>query len=95
MFYVIFLGILVLSALWMPLTQAMIANPGTGIWIGVRTILVVVGLSSCALVWVLLSLQTREPTIPYWLAVAGSAYFAFHTAVLDMLLWPALFQGQS
>lgn len=35
MFYVIFLGILLPSALWMPLTQAMIANPGTGIWIGV------------------------------------------------------------
>lgn len=95
MFYVIFLGILLPSALWMPLTQAMIANPGTGIWIGVRTVLVAVGLSSCALVWALVSLQTREPSILYWLAVAGSAYFAFHTVVLDMFLWPALFRVQS
>ncbi len=95
LFHVIFLGILVPSALWMPLTSAMIANPGTGLWIAVRTVLILTGLFSCLLVWALLSLQPRDSSFVFWLAVAGSAYFAFHTAVLDMLLWPYLFHLQS
>jgi hypothetical protein len=92
LFYVIFLGILIPSALWMPLTQMMIRHPSKALWIGIRLVLVLVGLSSCALVWALLTLKTREPHLYYWLAVAGSTYFAFHTAVLDMILWPALFK---
>jgi hypothetical protein len=92
LFYIIFLGILIPSALWMPLTQMMTQNSGKILWIGIRLVLVLVGLSSCALVWALFTLGTREPHLHYWLAVAGSAYFAFHTAVLDMILWPALFK---
>lgn len=91
-FYAIFLGILVPSALWMPLTYAWLGSSSTATWIGVRTVLILVGLSSCALVWALLSLQPRESHIAYWLAVAGSSYFAFHTAVLDMIIWPLLFR---
>ncbi len=88
----IFLGILIPSALWMPLTFYMINNPGGGAWTGVRLVLIIVGLFSCALLWALLTLNTKEPNMPYWLAVAGSAYFAFHTAVLDMIIWPLLFR---
>ena len=93
LFYVIFLGILIPSALWMPLTQMMPQHPGKALWIGIRLVLVLVGLFSCALVWALLTLKTREPHLHYWLAFAGSAYFAFHTVVLDMILWPALFKA--
>jgi hypothetical protein len=92
LFYAIFLVILIASALWMPLTKAYVSNPGTGIWIGVRTVLVLVGLGSIALAWALLSLQTKTPAVFYWLAVAGSAYFAFHTAILDAIVWAALFK---
>jgi hypothetical protein len=95
LFHVIFLGILVPSALWMPLTSAWIANPSAATWIGVRTVLFLVGLSSCVLVWALLSLKPPESGFLFWLAVAGSAYFAFHAAILDMLLWPVLFHLQS
>lgn len=93
LFYAIFLLILVPSALWMPLTNMYVANPGTGIWIAVRTVLALVGIGSIALVWALLSLQTKVPGIAYWLAVAGSAYFAFHTAILDAIVWAALFKS--
>ncbi len=88
----IFLGILIPSAFWMPLTFYMINNPGGGAFTWVRIVLIIVGLFSCALVWALLSLNTREPNLPYWLAVAGSAYFTFHTAVLDMIIWPILYK---
>ena len=91
LFYLIFVGILVPSAFWMPLTYAMINNPGNGLWVGICTVLTLVGLASCALVWTLLTLQHKKPTKSYRLAVIGSGYFCFHTAVLDMLLWPVLF----
>ncbi len=92
LFYVIFLVILIPSALWMPLTNVYVGNAGTGIWVGVRTVLALVGLASIALVWALLSLETRGSGIAYWLAVAGSGYFAFHTAILDAIIWAALFK---
>ena len=76
----------------MPLTNLYVANPSTAMWVGVRTVLALVGIGSIALVWALLSLQAKVPGISYWLAVAGSAYFAFHTAVLDAIVWAALFK---
>ena len=92
MFYVIFLGILIASAFWMPLTNMYVSNPGTGIWIGVRVVLAIVGLASIALFVALLTLQGKVPGTAYWLAVAGSGYFAFHTAILDAIVWAALFK---
>jgi hypothetical protein len=92
MFYVIFLLILIPSAFWMPLTNLYVGNPSTGIWIAIRTVLALVGLASIALCWALLTLQGKVPGISHWLAVVGSGYFAFHTAVLDAIIWAALFK---
>jgi hypothetical protein len=92
LFYAIFLGILIPSAFWMPLTNVYVGNQSMGVWIGIRTVLALVGIASIALVWALLSLQTKVPGIAYWLAVAGSAYFAFHTAILDAIVWAALYK---
>jgi hypothetical protein len=92
LFYAIFLVILVASAFWMPLTNAYVGNPSTGMWIGIRTVLALVGLGSIALMLALLTLQTKVPGISYWLAVAGSGYFAFHTAILDAIVWATLFK---
>ncbi len=92
--YLIFLGILIFSVFWMPLTNMFLAAPGTSLWIMIRIVLAVVGISSCALAWFLISLHARESGLAYWLAVAGSVYFAFHTAVLDMILWPIFFKMQ-
>jgi hypothetical protein len=92
LFYLIFIFILIPSAFWMPLTNMYVANPTSGLWTGIRTVLIVVGLASIALVWALLSLKIKVPGTAYWLAVAGSSYFAFHTFVLDAILWPALFK---
>lgn len=92
LFFAIFLLILISSAFWMPLTNMYVQNPSTGLWIGVRTVLALVGLASIALLWALLSLQTRVHGVSYWLAVVGSGYFAFHTAILDAIVWAALFK---
>ena len=92
LFYAIFLVILIPSAMWMPLSNVYIGNLSTGIRITVRTVLALVGLASIALVWAILSLETKTPSVPYWLAVVGSGYFAFHTAVLDGIIWSLLFK---
>jgi hypothetical protein len=90
-FFSIFILILLPSALWMPLTNFYVGTPSTGTWVIVRIILALVGIGSIALVLALLGLQTREG-VAYWLAVAGSGYFAFHTAILDAIVWAHLFK---
>ena len=91
-FYIIFILILVPSAFWMPLTNMYVSNPGTGLWISIRAVLAIVGLASIALLLALLTMQGKVPGVSHWLAVAGSAYFAFHTAILDAIIWAALFK---
>jgi hypothetical protein len=91
-FFVIMAGMLLFSSLWMPFTYSYVDNPHGGTWLAIRTVLFLVGISSAALVWALLSLHSKTPALPYWLAVAGSGYFAFHTLILDAFLWPALYK---
>jgi len=92
LFYAIFLVILIASAFWMPLTNMFVNNGGNGLWIAIRSVLALVGLGSIALLWALLALQPETRGIAYWLAVAGAGYFALHTAVLDAIVWAALFK---
>jgi hypothetical protein len=79
------------SALWLPLTSAMIQRPSSVLWLGVRLVLGMVGLGSIGLLLSLLRLQPRQRSRVYWLAVAGSAAFSIHTVVLDLIIWTALF----
>jgi hypothetical protein len=83
----LYVMILAPSALWLPLTSAMVQQPSSLLWL----VLAVVGLASVALLLALLSLRPRQPVRAYWLAVAGSLAFCIQTAVLDLLVWTALF----
>ncbi len=91
-FYAVFVLILLPSALWMPLTSKYVDRPAALKWVGVRLVLFIVGLASIGLVWTLLSLDGIQRDFYLWLAVAGSGYFAFHTMVLDAIIWAALFK---
>lgn len=91
-FYAIFLLILIPSAFWMPLTNLYVSDPSTVLWIAIRAVLAIVGLASIAMVWALLALDLQDRGVAYWAAVIGSAYFAFHTFVLDAVIWAALFR---
>jgi hypothetical protein len=90
--YLIFFGILGASVFWMPLSNVFISSHSAGLWLAVRLVLAIVGISSIALVWALVTLKGAG--LAYNLAIAGSIYFAFHTAVLDMILWPIFFKMQ-
>jgi hypothetical protein len=91
LFFIIFLVILIPSALWMPLTFSYLSNPSTGLWIGIRVVLALVGIGSLALLWAILAISPRETGIAYWFAVGGASAFSVQTAVMDMFIWPALF----
>jgi hypothetical protein len=90
-FQLIYALILVPSALWMPLTFAMIQDPGPGLWLATRLILALVGIGSLSMLAALLWLEPRTPKGAHRLAVVGSVPFIFQTGVLDALVWPAYF----
>jgi hypothetical protein len=83
--------ILIPSALWLPLTSAMVQQPSNLLWLGILLVLAVVGLGSMGLLLALLTLQPRQPTAAYWLAVLGAVAFCFQTTVLDLFVWTGLF----
>jgi hypothetical protein len=89
LFFPIFLLILIPSALWMPLTNAYVSEPRTSVWVAIRTVLFIVGLASVALAWAFFELEVGERGAAHWLALVGSCYFAFHTLILDAILWAA------
>jgi hypothetical protein len=91
LFHGLYLIILIPSALWLPLTSAMVQQPSSFLWLGIRLVLALVGVGSVGLLLALVALRPRQPTRAYWLAVAGSVAFCFQTAVLDLFVWTSLF----
>lgn len=87
----IYAAILIPSALWMPLTQQMIADPSPALWWSIRLVLFTVGLASVLLIEAVRSAEPRGRGRV--LAIVGAVFFAFQTAVLDALIWPAYFPG--
>jgi hypothetical protein len=83
--------ILIPSALWMPLTFAMLESPSDGLWWTIRLTLAAVGIGSLGLVAGLVAVRPRSPSVAHKLAIAGTLAFSFQTAILDALVWPAYF----
>lgn len=90
-FIIIYLLILIPSALWMTLTIRMVKNPGIGLEAGIRTVLILVALGSLLMLLSLITLRPRVIDWTYYLAVVGSVFFFLHTAVLDATVWTILF----
>jgi hypothetical protein len=83
--------ILIPSALWMPLTLAMLESPSDGLWWAIRLTLAAVGIGSLGLLVGLVAVRPSPPSLAHKLAVLGSLAFCFQTAILDALVWPAYF----
>ncbi len=78
------------SALWLPLTAAVLAQPSALLWALVRLDLALVALGSLGLLASLLALPAVAPR-GRMLAVLGLLPFCLQTVVLDALVWPAFF----
>jgi hypothetical protein len=91
LFNALFAAILVASALWMPLTFAMLEAPSAPLWWTIRAVLAVVGAASLGVLGALLALEPKGSRFAYGLALAGCVFFCIQTALLDALVWPAFF----
>jgi hypothetical protein len=91
-FSAVFVIILLPSALWLPLSAAYIAEPSEGLWWAIRGVLWLVATGSVALVALLYGLRSTSPEFFWWPAVIGAGLFAFQTAVLDGIVWVALYR---
>lgn len=88
----LFVLVLLPSALWMPLAFEYLDEPGAGLWSTMRAGLLVTGLASAALVHAVASVPaTATSARSRTLALAGALAFTFQTLVLDALVWPRCF----
>ena len=85
----LYLLVLVGSALWLPLTVGVIDHPSTLAWWAVRVVLSVVGLASLGLLTVVLSARPRARGRTA--AALGAIPFCIQTALLDATIWPVYF----
>jgi len=84
--------VLIPSALWMPLTFAMLDAPSAALWAAIRTVLALVGIGSLGLVAAVATAQPPDAApLARAVAVVGALAFSFQTAILDALVWPAYF----
>jgi hypothetical protein len=90
-FHVLYALILVPSALWLPLTFAMLEAPSAGLWLAIRGVLALVGVGSLGLMLAIASATPHHGPGARRLALVGSAFFSLQTALLDALVWPAYF----
>ena len=90
-FNILYILILIPSALWMPLTFSYLAHPNPIVWLAVRLILDMVGLAGLGMLFALLRIQPRKPAWAFWLACMGCVFFCIQTVVMDAMLWSNLF----
>lgn len=79
--------VLVSSALWLPLTAWMLAEPSTAVWALVRVDLFAVAAGSLALCELALRPAEDAPA-ERWIALLGLLPFQLQTVVLDAFVWP-------
>jgi hypothetical protein len=90
-FHLLYALILIPSALWMPLTFAMLESPGADLWLAVRGVLTLTGLGSLGLLMAIATARPADGQVARSLALLGCAFFCLQTAVLDAVIWPAYF----
>lgn len=92
LFNLLYAGILIPSALWLPLTVlAVEQNSSILSWV-VRLVLVIVGLASLGLFYAIVNVKNLQSLGTRRLAVIGCAFFCFQTVFLDAIVWGAYFR---
>jgi len=91
LFTVLFAGIFIPSALWMPLTFLAIERSSLALVWAVRLVLWLVGLASLALFYAILKVTPRRPLWAQRLALIGSVAFCIQTVIMDSIVWVMFF----
>jgi len=88
----LYLAILVPSALWLPMTAIVLENPSDALWNLIRLNLGLVAIGSLGLLWTLGKTRAEDRRPGHWLAIVGLLAFNVQTVVLDAIAWPLYFQ---
>jgi len=90
-FMLLFAGILIPSAFWLPLTVlAAEQNSQALVWL-VRLDLALVAIASLGLFLSLLMVSPRKTVWYHRLAILGCVFFCFQTVILDAIVWAVNF----
>lgn len=82
--------ILFCSALWMPLSFAVLTAPNMDLWLCIRAVLLATGIA--ALVFAhQIAKYAEDRGVLFTLALCAYAFFCVQTALLDALIWPYYF----
>jgi hypothetical protein len=92
LFTALFAGILIPSALWMPLTFLAVEQSSLALLWAVRIVLWLVGLTSLGLFYAIPKVEPRQPLWAQHLALVGSIFFCIQTAFLDAIVWVIFFR---
>jgi hypothetical protein len=92
LFIALFAGILIPSALWMPLTFLAVERSSLPLLWAVRIVLWLVGLASLGLFYAILKVEPRQPLWAQRVAMVGSVAFCIQTALLDAVVWVIFFK---
>jgi hypothetical protein len=92
LFTALFAGILIPSALWMPLAFLAVEQSSLALVWAVKIVLWLVGLASRALFYAILKVEPRQPWWAQRIALVGSIAFCLQTAFLDAIVWVIFFK---
>ena len=87
----VYAGIMIPSALWMPITFSMLTDPSGLLWVGIRIVLFTVGVSSVTLLLIFFYSNFERSSWLYAAGIAGLIPFCIQTMILDALIWPYYF----
>lgn len=90
-FNLLYILILVPSALWMSLTFSVVEGYTIGRWLAVLLALGTTGLASIGLLLSLFFLKPRQVSALYRLSLVGGIFLVLQTAVLDAILWSSYY----
>ena len=85
-------GIIIPSIFWMPMTFRMLMDPSDLLWIAIKVVLIVVGLSASSLMIFLIKSEIQVKDLHYYIALIGIVPFWIQTMILDAIVWPYYFR---
>lgn len=90
-FNALYAGILIPSALWLPLTVLAVGMASQAlVWL-VRLDLALVAIASLGLLAAISKVQPQRSTWNHRLAILGCVFFCFQTVILDAIIWAVNF----
>ena len=90
-FNIAYVGILLFSTMWIPLTLHALDTSNSNLKIWINIVLWSTAFFSMLMLGALATLEPTGPSTQHKFAVLGAILFCFQTVILDALIWPRYF----